>query len=499
MAPKENKKKGAKNFKVDGVVPKYKFFGKDKLASYPDEGGVPLHVPADKDEKDFFKSQVLRDMRTSENEEMFHRLGMELCLSASSFAVGSEAILARLDPAEDFKALSKTGLNDLRDCLNTPAGQEFMEAVKNLNIGKSKRISKDVAEAAVSTYVNFVRDTGPGMLKDLGKAAAFSAKVYLFSMTLAKVVALLEDLESLAEKVQQKNTSIKSWKQSPGSLRKFKKALLDDFLIKMSKNGKSKKKKADDSSEDDDDDDDVKPAKKDKKRSSSSSDQKKKKDKKRKSSSSSSGHKKKKGKKSSDSNSDDKKDAKKSAKKDKKKAKKSSSSKSSSSDKDKKDAKKDIEKAKDKKKKRSSSSASDDTKKQAKKARKEAEAAKEKAKMAAQEEEDERMLEKVKIFSSWQQGLVQQLSAKLHTLLQDVGDSKEGTYPKSAISALLEEVPEGVAQMAKVPDMGDEEKIPNLVAKRAIRAILKLAAEADEFWETKGESSGASSKPADSK
>ena len=67
MAPKDQKEK-----KQSNLVPKYKFFAKDKLAAYYNEDGVPLYV-GEEDEKSFLKLENIMQTRDGKNEEWFWR------------------------------------------------------------------------------------------------------------------------------------------------------------------------------------------------------------------------------------------------------------------------------------------------------------------------------------------------------------------------------------------------------------------------------------------
>ena len=70
----------AKATNASSVVLKYRYFGKASLATYPHEDGVPCYVPKNQDEKQFFAKGSIMDSRDKTNCELFHRLGMGVCL-----------------------------------------------------------------------------------------------------------------------------------------------------------------------------------------------------------------------------------------------------------------------------------------------------------------------------------------------------------------------------------------------------------------------------------
>ena len=602
MAPKATKKKGGnKNY-----VPKYRYYAKDKLAAYPDEDGCPFYLGKGQDEHTFFTGKSIRASRSKDNEEMYHRPGMSLSLSCASFEKGIDQVLQFKEASlteEQQKPLMKTGLIDILNFLATPEGKRFEKAVRKLNVGKHKRIKEEDAQTAIDDFVDVLREMPKKAKRGFSRWASYTANGYLFSMTLAKDAALLEDLPAMAENmVGNQSQSLKAWVKNSSNVKKFKKSLLAEFMDKVKKNSKEKKKRAADSSseeEDDSDDDDAKARKpkgrkKGKKQTPGSeeddsededSDKKPRKKKAKKMSESdeeesedeedeekkvkkadNEGDKakdKKKRAKASGSNEDDNdNDAEKDKKKTQKKARKAKISESDEDDsedkdiaaeteeetdgknssdsdggdkktknnkkskdkrvkkkdkmakkvkkKDENDKKKDKSKKKHRKCKKESSddesnkdscksvSDNDDKddkdKKEQEKQRLEVELAK--ARQAAEQNEAElqaKVLEKVTAFSGWPQGNVQETAAKVHNLLQEVGDAAEGTFDRAEVQAILDCVPEDVKCLGTFVVLPEDEQIPNTSAKRALRAVLKLTTEAEEFWEEKGEGKGTGS------
>ena len=347
------------------LVAKFRYFAKDKLCPYPDEAGTPFYVGKDNDEKKFFAKGTIFETRNPENEEMFCRMGMGMCLGASSFHHGAHSILKRINIKADESTndktvlegnmFAKTGYMHLVELLRSDQGKDFVEAIDVLNVGLNKKPSKSDVSKAIDTFTRFLHLHEDELRKDLGRIASFAASSYLFAMTLIEHVELHTHKRKWAKQMQKTKTqpkAVNEWIKNPNDELKFTNALTEAFMQKVKGNvdGTRKQRKADDSSSENND--------KNSKSSDSSNDGKlkSKKAKCRYSSSDSDDNTKhKKAKKdSSESSSDDKKKKKKKFKKEK--AKKSSSS--SSSEKNKKDKKK----TKKNKKNCISSTASDEEK-----------------------------------------------------------------------------------------------------------------------------------------
>jgi len=78
------KGKDAKNADK-AFVPKFKFYGKAALVACPDEDGCPFYLNKADDEREFFSDGFIVNSRAPDNEELFQRIGMAVCLGAASF------------------------------------------------------------------------------------------------------------------------------------------------------------------------------------------------------------------------------------------------------------------------------------------------------------------------------------------------------------------------------------------------------------------------------
>ena len=210
---KNSNKKGSgvpkpKKDKKRTFIPKYTYFAKAHLCSYPDEDGTPIYLGAADDEKDFFHKGSIAASYDKENCEAFHRIGMALCLYASSFEVGSKALKAKIpeEPeiisAEQAEKMSSTGLVPLVKLLNTQEGQEAQKAFEILNAGKHKKPRRDDVKTAINSSTTFLDEHGPDLRKQLSRLAIFAAKQYLFTMSLTELLDLHEHPKLWARAMQ---------------------------------------------------------------------------------------------------------------------------------------------------------------------------------------------------------------------------------------------------------------------------------------------------------
>ena len=180
-----------KGGKAAGVVPKYAYFAKAKLASYPNEQGLPFYLEKGQEASDFFKLTKIQKGRTAKNEEWLSRPGMGLALDAAAGDAGAAVLTERF--AEDLpEGLAKTGLPGIKEALASEAGQRFAAAPKTMNVGKTRALQLKAAQEAVDHFAAFLKDN-KALRKALARLAETSAILYLFSMTVLKDMALLKD------------------------------------------------------------------------------------------------------------------------------------------------------------------------------------------------------------------------------------------------------------------------------------------------------------------
>ena len=260
-----NKKSAAKKHDGPAIVQKFRYFGKASLAAYPDEDGVPLYLGKNhSDEKEFFAKGAIAATRDKSNCEMLHRLGMGLCLAASSFDNGCKIVEKRIpnfdgsSSVEDMKKkFDKSGLIDIKEFLDSELGQQFQQAVTTLNAGRTKRPAHKDVEKALRVYKEVMDDND--RRKMFARATSFAASVYLFTSTFAEHLDLNTHAKVWAKKMQNvspKDKTLRAWVKDPSDADKLITAMTDSFMKKIKKNKKTSGKKtaADSSSEGDSDD-----------------------------------------------------------------------------------------------------------------------------------------------------------------------------------------------------------------------------------------------------
>ena len=252
---KDNQSKGGGE--KPKFVPRYHYFAKSKLASYPNEDGACVYLEKNHDEKDFFKLKTILKSRTSSNEELCHRPGMGLALDAASVHHGTQVLRKHFEkplraiPAEHTAALDKTGLPKLLEILGSKSGKEFVDSLAVLNVGKTGQPTEEAVKAAVKTFVQYLQDPTGELHRSLTRLASDAAGLYLFAMTLLKDMALVQNPQGWADKVDGKQIdAVKAWKRKPTDEKKLRQALVAALMAKVQENEPppSKKRKVSDSS-----------------------------------------------------------------------------------------------------------------------------------------------------------------------------------------------------------------------------------------------------------
>ena len=235
-------------------VPKYEYFAKAKLASYPNEDGGCLHLEKGQDEKKFFELESIVKSRSGRNEELCRRMGMGIALDAAAAACGVAVLDKHFSgewPEEVQKELRKSGLPKIKAALSTEKGKAFAAAVKVLNVGKEGHPREDDIKKAIKTFVAYLQDDPDQLRVALARLAADASCLYLCAMTLLKDMALLQHPKDWAKKVEGKQSeAVKAWMRRPTDVDKLRKALVTEVMAKVKSHQPSKgqKRKASESS-----------------------------------------------------------------------------------------------------------------------------------------------------------------------------------------------------------------------------------------------------------
>ena len=235
-------------------VPKFKFFAKDSLRSYPDTDGVCVFLKKGDDEREFFRLSNIMKSRNGQNEELCKRIGMGLALDVATSHNCLRVLTKHFGttlPEEVAKQLKKTGVPGLLQALATEKGQAFMAALQTLDVGQTKKPAEKDVKHALKVFREYLEKEDKDFHRCLTWLASQSAALYLGAMALLKDTAFCQDPKGWIGKVEGKQKEeVRAWQKSPTDKKKMDKALLAEFMKKIQDNepDKDKKRKASDSS-----------------------------------------------------------------------------------------------------------------------------------------------------------------------------------------------------------------------------------------------------------
>ena len=503
MAPKKfskaQKSKIGQDKKTVLRVEPYMHFGKFTLRPFVDQGS-PVYLPkAVSCEKKFFSVRKVLGTLSSENSELCRRPKKGLSMKSSTIQELGEFL------TENKKDVLGT-MEKLIGLFADEDGEKLLDACRFLN--QQNEVSPDLDEATqhVAYLFDFFEGNRDGLESLLRKAAMIGSRLFLGATSLLEEVALFTNSKDWAKKVDPKkeqSKAVRAWLADPKSVSKVKQALAR-AVAEEEGHGK---KRARASLKDDDSDDDEE--------SGSGSDD-----------SSSEKPKKKKQKKTSKKN--DKKESSSSAEEvqsstsesqPKKKGKKAQKSKklASSSNESEEESPKKVKKGKAGKKATASPVASDAEEGHGKKAKKGQKSGKEAAKQDAakgkesgkegtkQEAAKQAMsAQEIKevAFLDWSAGSIEEMYAQVEEVNGATRGDAKGIVPRDVIRVFVDSVPKKVlacyplVQQAwdNIPE--DQAEIPCAIAKSLLVKLLRLAGDAQEFFEQQsGAGAGGSSAP----
>lgn len=235
-------------------VPKFRFFAKESLRSYPDTDGVCVFVRKGEDERKFFRLASILKGRTSQNDELCKRIGMGLALDVATVNHALRVLTKHFGttlPEEVATQLKKTGVPGLLQALATEKGQAFMAALQTLDVGQTKKPAEKDVKKALKVFREYLEREDKDFHRSVTWLASQSAALYLGAMALLKDMAFFQDPKGWISKVEGKQKDeVRAWQKSPSDKKKMDKALLVEFMKKVQDNepDKDKKRKASDSS-----------------------------------------------------------------------------------------------------------------------------------------------------------------------------------------------------------------------------------------------------------
>ena len=253
--PKKGVRKEGKGEKKEVAwVPKFRFFAKESLRSYPDTDGVCVFVRKGEDERKFFRLASILKVRSSQNDELCKRIGMGLALDVATVNHALRVLTKHFGDAmqEDVaKQLKKTGVPGLLAALATQEGKDFMTALTTLDVGQTKKPAEKDVKKALKVFREYLEREDKDFHRSLTLLASQSVALYLGAMALLKDLSFFQDPKGWISKVEGKQKDdVRAWQKSPSDKKKMDKALLVEFMKKVQDNepDKDKKRKASDSS-----------------------------------------------------------------------------------------------------------------------------------------------------------------------------------------------------------------------------------------------------------
>lgn len=218
-------------------VPKFKFFAKDSLRSYPDTDGVCVFLKKGDDERKFFRLSNILKARNGQNEELCRRIGMGLALDVATAHHCLRVLTKHFGttlPEEVAKQLKKTGVPGLLQALATEKGQAFMAALQTLDVGQTKKPAEKDVKHALKVFREYPETEDKDFHRCLTWLASQSAALYLGAMALLKDTAFFQDPKGWIGKVEGKQKEeVRAWQKSPTDKKKMDKALLAEFMKKI--------------------------------------------------------------------------------------------------------------------------------------------------------------------------------------------------------------------------------------------------------------------------
>jgi hypothetical protein len=226
-------------------VPTYNWIAKKALAPYPQEKGSPFWG---KKEKAVFKAGAMAKTRKSDNCLLQASIGKGVTMAASTFDVGSNSIIDHIlkiataenetEWQEATEQFGKTGLPGMAKLLASE-GNDFLEAVKALNVGKTKKIKSEKSDEAVQALFKFLEMHEETLRKEVPKVASFAARAYTFAMALFELLELYSQKKTWSKNLNtlgNKTKATKEWKDDAKDPDAFLKAVCAEVAAKIKKN-----------------------------------------------------------------------------------------------------------------------------------------------------------------------------------------------------------------------------------------------------------------------
>ena len=213
-------------------IPKYQYLPKASLAPYPDEDGNALWLGDKESLSDLLTPAAVLNSRTPFNSEMLGRPGLALSLAAAAFQHGG----GELSSGKAKKALEKLLL-----FFQEKDGKAFLAAASVLNLGKTGTASKGQVKVAAHDYVKFLCRDDEALQKALVGFVNCCSKMYLFGMHMVEQRAFFSKLGGWAKKWRRTGkepSQLKPWIKEPENHKKLESGVVELIMEKSSENKK---------------------------------------------------------------------------------------------------------------------------------------------------------------------------------------------------------------------------------------------------------------------
>ena len=239
-----------------------------QLKPYPSKEGNTFYLTnGAKSDREVLNPAALAAGSTYLNNEWCNgRLGHALSFLCANLEEGAQMIQKYIPARKEVNekgrlALTKSGLLQFKDFLNTDEGQTVMAAAKHLNSTNEDdhRNAKSIEEA-VTVLFGFLAD--PTKVRILQNLTLFSGKLISMSMGCLETIGMLGDRDHWSENLRQQldhmNAEVKTFVRQPDDDRALLKAVVTTYSKHFLENAQLKGKRTLSDDEDDNEDEDQK-------------------------------------------------------------------------------------------------------------------------------------------------------------------------------------------------------------------------------------------------
>ena len=149
--------------------------------------------------------------------------------------------------AGDAKDFVKFGLRDLLDLFADPRGESFVVACRFLNADNEHEMKVDDCKKHVKSFVTFLSGNSTEKADTFRRVASSSARLYLASMALLEMTALIDRPQTWAKAMDRSgaSTDLKNWLKDADDMTKLQTAMVSALVARgQDKAGQKRKASA---------------------------------------------------------------------------------------------------------------------------------------------------------------------------------------------------------------------------------------------------------------